>query len=111
MKVLQWSLAVIYVIFGLLQLNDPDPEIWGTWYFCLALLCMMDARGRMSRWVWLLPLLIAVVWVMRIWPESWEGFAFKEGMHNDNIEQAREAGGLIICAIFSAIFFKFRSKP
>jgi len=110
MKAMQWSMAVVFVIFGALQINDPDPEYWASWYFCLALLCILDARNRISRFVWLLPVFIGCIWLWFIWPEQWQGFAFREGMHNVHVEQARESGGLIISILIAFLSFRFRSS-
>lgn len=110
MKIFRYSIALMFVLFGAVQFNDPDPEYWASWYFALALLCVLDARGKLSRFVWLLPVIIGLVWLMRIWPEAWEGLGLGDGlqMKTDNVERARESGGLIISVLLSLFFFRFR---
>ena len=113
MRILQYSLAFVFLVFGVVQFNDPDPEWWVRWYFGLSLLCVLDALGRMSRWMWMLPLALGTVWLISIWPEAWEGFGLGEGlqMKNDNIERARESGGLLISILASYAFFRWRRVP
>ncbi|MFN7300885.1 MAG: transmembrane 220 family protein [Bacteroidota bacterium] len=110
MRILQYSLAFVFLVFGVVQFNDPDPEWWVSWYFGLSLLCVLDALGRMSRWMWMLPVVLGTVWLISIWPEAWEGLGLGEGlqMKNDNIERARESGGLLISILASYAFFRWR---
>jgi len=113
MRILQYSLAFVFLIFGVVQFNDPDPEWWVSWYFGLSLLCVLDALGRMSRWMWMLPVALGSIWLISIWPEAWEGFGLGEGlqMKNDNIERARESGGLLISLLAAYVFFRWRRVP
>lgn len=113
MRILQYSLAFVFLVFGVVQFNDPDPEWWVSWYFGLSLLCVLDALGRMSRWMWMLPVVLGTVWLISIWPEAWEGLGLGEGlqMKNDNIERARESGGLLISILASYAFFRWRREP
>ena len=110
MRILQYSLAFVFLVFGVVQFNDPDPEWWVSWYFGLSLLCVIDALGRMSRWMWMLPVVLGTVWLISIWPEAWEGFGLGEGlqMKNDNVERARESGGLLISILVAYLFFRWR---
>lgn len=106
----RYSIAFMFLLFGVVQFNDPDPEYWASWYLSLTLLCVLDARDKLSRYVWLIPVLIGLVWLLRIWPEAWEGLGLGDGMKmkTDNVERARESGGLILSVLFSLFFFRFR---
>lgn len=44
-----WGSVAVFVVFGLLQLNDPDPGFWVFVYGITALYSAAAARGRMSR--------------------------------------------------------------
>lgn len=45
MKVLNLVLAVLFVIFAFLQINDPDPVIWILIYGLMAVACVLAAFG------------------------------------------------------------------
>ena len=46
MKITNGVLAVLFIIFALLQLNDPDPWLWVAIYGAIGILCGATALGR-----------------------------------------------------------------
>ena len=64
-RVLYLLLALVFLAFAALNLNDPDPVIWVLAYGSVAILYAMAALGRadwrISGWREFLGLLIAVV--------------------------------------------------
>ncbi len=54
MKILNLILAVVFLIFALLQLNDPDAIEWTSLYGVAALICAFGAFNKYNRWVILL---------------------------------------------------------
>lgn len=65
MKALYMFLALVFVAFALLQLNDPDPIHWTLGYLAVAVSCGLAASGRFPKW-WLW----GVTAVMGLWTLS-----------------------------------------
>jgi hypothetical protein len=85
----------MFVVFALLQLNDPDPLVWTPIYALPALLCALGQRGQAPRFV-TLPLSLlylgAAIWW---WPSRYAGITLSmDG--NPQVEEAREAIGLLM---------------
>ena len=99
-KTLAIVFAVLFVLFAALQYNDPDPQVWIPIYTFAAMACVMAWGGLGQPWFYVLMALVyagAAIWQ---WPPAFEGFLLDEmGMKTVNIELAREAGGLAICAV------------
>lgn len=99
--------TVLMLVMAFLQLNDPDPALWVAVYLILATLTLLGAIvGRLTGIV-AAALAIAVVWALTLAPSAYELFAYHPvgdlltGMSPDRpyVEEAREAGGLLIGAI------------
>ncbi|AQG78244.1 transmembrane 220 family protein [Spirosoma montaniterrae] len=104
-KTLSIVFGLLFVLFAAFQYNDPDPEIWVPIYGAAAVACFMAWAG-VGRW-WFFAgmagLYFVATWYQ--WPSRFEGFLFNElGMRSLNIELAREAGGLGICAAVMVLF-------
>jgi len=41
-KLINWILCVLFLLFALVQLNDPDPVIWFVTYFIVALFAALS---------------------------------------------------------------------
>lgn len=101
-KVWLWVWACCFVFFAYLQLNDPDPYIWATWYLIAAAGCILRMYVPMPRLGILLFAVVNLIWAYFQWPPVFEGFE-QEVPHNINVERAREAGGLILIAMLSLV--------
>lgn len=99
-KVILWGWVVIFTLFALVQVNDPDPYVWIPVYLAFALMAVSVLYRPLPLAVYLIAAAIAATWAIVQWPEKWEGIG--DEMLNENTEQAREALGLLICA-WSAI--------
>lgn len=111
-KTLAIIFGVLFILFAAVQYNDPDPEVWIPIYGIAALACFMAYAG-LGKW-WFFGILAAMFVVAAIyqWPPVFEGFLFSEvGMRSMNIEMAREAGGLAICAVIMAILGLLMRQP
>ena len=99
-KPLALIFGLLFVLFAALQYNDPDPEVWMPIYGFAAVACLMAYAG-LARWWFLAAMTVLyVAAAVYQWPPIFEGFLFSEiGMRSMNIEMAREAGGLAICAV------------
>jgi hypothetical protein len=91
--------GLLFVLFAAFQYNDPDPEVWVPIYSIGAVACFM-AYANVGRWWFFAAMsLVYLIAAYYQWPPVFEGFLFNElGMRSVNIELAREAGGLAICA-------------
>jgi hypothetical protein len=98
MRYVFWTLALLYVLFAALQLNDPDPELWVTLYLVPAAVMAWAATGRsMHRAV---PVLLALAYVALAyswWPARFDGVTGPMNA-NTTVEEARESLGLLIAA-------------
>ena len=45
-KVINWIIGVIFLLFALVQLNDPDPLLWFVTYFVVALFAVLSNYVR-----------------------------------------------------------------
>jgi hypothetical protein len=111
-KILAIIFGLLFVLFAAFQYNDPDPELWIPIYGAAAVACLMAYTG-MARWWFLaaMAVLYAVAAVYQ-WPPVFEGFLFSEmGMRSMNIEMAREAGGLAVCAMAMLVLAGLSRQP
>jgi len=49
MKIFNLVFAILFVLFALLQYNDPDPYVWIPIYIYGALMCWMCYKGKGNR--------------------------------------------------------------
>jgi hypothetical protein len=108
MKILNLLLAIVFVVFAFLQINDPDPAIWILIYGVMAVLCVLAAFGHYYTRVIIPVLLVYLIY----------GFTYRESilkwlqsdnkamlfddvakMQNLYIEESREFLGLFICIV------------
>ncbi|MBL7805708.1 MAG: transmembrane 220 family protein [Saprospiraceae bacterium] len=104
-----WTLAVVFVLFALVQYNDPDPLQWILLYGGVAVLYSLAARGRVYRqgvWLWLLA---ALVWAATLLPAflAWIDMgepSIVESMKAEKpwVELTREFLGLTLAALACA---------
>ncbi len=98
-KILAIVFGLLFILFAGFQFNDPDPQVWIPIYGFAAMACFMAYFGVGKPWFFWGMAAIYIVAAVYQWPPKFEGFLFSEiGMRSINIEQAREAGGLAICA-------------
>lgn len=104
MKILNFTLAALFILFAYFQLNDPDPAGWMALYFYTALMCVLVAYGRSNRYALWLGIAACLVWMGFLLPEfiHW----VQMGMPNitgqmkaeaPHIEFTREFLGLALC--------------
>lgn len=49
MKIIYWSIAGIFLLFAVVQYNDPDPLVWMLLYGAVAVFYALAAIGRRYR--------------------------------------------------------------
>lgn len=111
-KTLSIIFGVLFLLFAAVQYNDPDPQVWIPIYGIAAVACFMAYAGLGKWWFFGLLAVMFVVAAVYQWPPVFEGFLFSEvGMRSVNIELAREAGGLAICALVMGILAALARQP
>lgn len=117
MKLFAWVCAVVFALFALVQLNDPDPVGWFAMYLGAAGLWVMAAYDKAAVWLCAAVAAVVAVW-MYVW---WPGFAewLRIGtmaqlvgalsMEKPYIEEAREFLGLGLILV-SATFLGVRRR-
>lgn len=108
MRVVNFLLAVVFLIFAFLQINDPDPLIWILIYGAMAVVCIM----AMFSFYPLRFMFILLVVYVGYSVTYFDGVS--EWLRQDNkaalfdnlakmehwwIEEAREFLGLMICVV------------
>ncbi|WP_273273673.1 transmembrane 220 family protein [Maribacter polysiphoniae] len=111
-NVLGWLFVVLFSISAILQYNDPDPFLWMVIYG----LAMLVTLGFLFKKVpSLLPFFLGILGLFGFFyvlPEKFEGFVIGGG-DIKNIEEAREAFGLLIIAVVMfilAIRIRFENR-
>lgn len=94
--------ALVFIVFAVFQINDPDAMIWILIYGAAALMSILVLLNKSSRLVLWVSLIALLAGAFMLWPDSFEGLRLKEGMYTPVIEEARESLGLLIAAISMA---------
>lgn len=112
LSLVDYSIAAIFVLFGLLQFNDPDGWIWAIAYFVVVILIIF--RNVLPKNVIALFLALYILAFLMYIPNliDWikEGTPSITGSmqaESPFIEYVREAGGLLIVVL---VLFYYRKK-
>jgi hypothetical protein len=99
-------MAAAFVACAAVQWNDPDPAYWIALYGVAALLAARAAQGALPRIPNAAALAMYSVLALRLAPELLgareESFTHWQ-MQAPSDEVAREAGGVLLCASWSAL--------
>lgn len=111
-KTLAIIFGLLFILFAAFQYNDPDPEVWIPIYGVAAVACFMAYAGVGHWWFFVAMAVLYAGAAIYQWPPKFEGFLFSEmGMRSMNIEMAREAGGLAVCAAVMLLLAFLMRKP
>lgn len=118
MKIINFILTLIFLLFAFVQINDPDPIVWILIYGNMAVLCVL-AMFKMRFIYWLAAtivlygiyaaLLINGAWEWLQSPDRSLLFDDLAKMQYPYIEETREFLGLLIC-ISVAVFHLLSNK-
>jgi hypothetical protein len=106
MKVINFFLAVVFVLFAFVQVNDPDPVIWILIYGAMAVICVLAMFSFYPRKFLIGLLVLFVLYGLVFIPGviEWlkqdnKSALFDEiaKMRHPYIEETREFLGLFIC--------------
>jgi len=106
LRVVAAGMCAFFLLSTAVQYNDPDPYLWMPIYGVAAVLASMCVAGRLSFRPNAVALVVYIV-LFAMWAPALVGArreAFETWhMQSPGDEEAREAGGLAICAIWSAV--------
>jgi hypothetical protein len=111
MRIFAIVMAVIFVIFAALQVNDPDPFLWIPIYLYVALLSILYYRGKVSTLVLWVSAAVYLAGAIYMWPAHWAGVALDQGMKTVDIEHGRESLGLGLCVLTMVLYALVRRRP
>ena len=109
-------LGIIYILFALVQINDPDPILWILIYLIPASISFYLLKWRINPFLLLGLGIIYFIGAIYLFPPSvseWisvEEEAKSLGMMMPGIEEGREAAGLFLCSLTFLGFFLFQRK-
>ncbi len=104
MKVLNLILAVLFILFAVVQYNDPDPWGWAALYLYVAAACGMAAFGKSNKFMLILGLGVSAIWMLTLVPDfiHWVQMGMPTIVAHmkaeaPHIELTREFLGLVVC--------------
>lgn len=113
MRILHFTLAVLFLAFTIVQFNDPDPLLWILIYGAMVAVCVMAAFNMFYPKVMMVQSGIYFIYAIFLWPGVSQWFASKDKamlfddlakMQYPYIEESREFLGLAICLIVLALY-------
>lgn len=110
MKYFAYIFSILFVVFAVLQYNDPDPYLWIPIYLSAAWLSWQVSKGKYQ-----MPLLIGfalayLVGAFYYFPPSISTWIHAEEqakslqMKMPFVEEARESMGLMICFVVMLVY-------
>ena len=116
MKIVYWTLAVMFALFTAVQYNDPDPVQWMLLYGSVTVHFILAARDRLYRPAVWVSLAAAVIWAATLLPDfiNWIRMgepSIVETMKAETpwVELTREFLGLVIAALGCAFLLRKRA--
>jgi hypothetical protein len=107
-KILSLIFTLLFLWAGYVQYNDPDAYLWYAIYGSAALASLLFFFGKLP-WMAAMVLFVAYfVGAIMDWPARFEGVTIGEG-DIKNVEEGREALGLLICALLM-LGYAWRAK-
>lgn len=107
-----WVFGALCLVSLILQYNDPDPLVWMMIYGVSAVVSVYFALGKIN---YIVPLILGILYAVGFvyqFPNKFEGFEIGTG-DIKNIEEGREAFGLLIMALVMftfAIWKKYQNR-
>lgn len=105
-KYIDLFLAFLFVVFAVVQLNDPDPWAWVAMYLFIAGVCGFAAFGKSYEFVLGFGFGICLYWMIGLFPDFlyWiemgtPNIASEMKTEQPHIELVREFLGLLICLV------------
>lgn len=116
MRILNITLTVLFLIFALVQYNDPDPYIWVPIYLFCAWVTGSAAMGKYNKMGIIIGSIPIIAYTVSYIPDfiNWINMGMPsvvETMKAEKsyVELTREFGGLVIC-VAALVFEYLQSK-
>ena len=116
MKILNFILTAVFVLFAAVQYNDPDPHIWIPIYLFPAAVCFYAAKGQYNKTYILIGLIPMTLFMFDYIPDFIDWIKMGEPSivetmkaEKPYVELTREFGGLVICVVV-LVFQYFRAR-
>ena len=120
MKIFNIVLAIMFLVFALLQINDPDPLVWILIYFTMTVACTMAAFAKYNRPLMAIQGAVYIIYIVLLWPGvvDWMRSPDRALLFDDlakmqypYIEETREVMGLAICLmVLGMLWARSRGK-
>lgn len=101
--------AILFLVFGFFQFNDPDGLIWVVIYGSAAMLSVLAFKQKLNYKLLIVAAVAYTVGAFYLWPDSYQGLTLDQG-YTPAIEEARESLGLLIATV-AMIWLYFRRSP
>lgn len=117
MRIINFLLAFMFLVFAFLQVNDPDPVLWILIYGAMSVVCVMAIFESYNRKLLVALMMLFSVYCYFLWPgvSEWlrqedKSVLFDDVMKMEHlyIEESREFLGLIISMVV-VLFYIVRS--
>ena len=102
-------LGILFLLFAILQYNDPDALLWIIIYGSVSALSFYSFRGYYNLLVLIILGLLYLFGAVYYWPPEFEGI-FIGSSDTSNIELARESLGLMICFFVTVYYYVLSNK-
>lgn len=118
MRIVNFVLAAMFLVFAFVQVNDPDPVIWILIYGIMAIFAIMAIFEFYPKKFLIAVLILFVLYSFVYIPglQEWLRQGNKSALFDNvakmehlYIEESREFLGLLICIVVLA-FYLFRSR-
>lgn len=113
MKIFAAIFTVLFILFALVQLNDPDPWLWTTVYALSAAASAAAFTGRYPLLLLMIAAISALVFAIVLFPTDAGGWIEAEqanrsvAMKLPWVEEARESLGLMLCSSVLTTYFVY----
>jgi hypothetical protein len=120
MKIVNLVLALMFLVFAFLQVNDPDPFVWILIYGSMAVICVMASFRYYPKIFIIIVFVIFAGYSFMFLPgvKEWLGQDDKTALFDNvakmehiYIEESREYLGLLICLVVLSIQLWFSWRP
>ncbi len=115
-KVIDLSVTIVFILFAIVQWNDPDPWIWIVMYLCIAAIPIMKISVKRNKYYEYGLLLLLTIGLATYLPSIYQWLqdgmpSITSEMKADTpyVEWVREALGLLISVVV-VVLYQFR-KP
>ena len=68
MKILHFTLALLFLAFTIVQFNDPDPVLWIMIYGSMVAVCVMAVYKLYYPKVMILQAILYIIYCILLWP-------------------------------------------